>query len=136
MLGIDRNAARYTWTAVGVLLLIGLVYRVRTTLFVFILALLFAYLLYPLVNFFDRAIPFRGTRGLALTLAYLIFLGVVGTVFTQVGSRVAAQAEALSKKFPEMVANWELRASQPGQSELKQEIFDNVRDEIARRASD
>lgn len=63
MLGIDRNAARYTWTAVSMLLLIGLVYKVRTTLFVFILALLFAYLLYPLVNFFDRAIPFRALAG-------------------------------------------------------------------------
>src|SRR5258707_11134843 len=104
MLGIDRNAARFTWTVVAVLLLVGLVYAVRTTLFVFTLALLFAYLLYPLVNFFDRAIPFRGTRGLALTLAYLIFLGLVATVATQVGTRVASQAESLSKKFPEMAA--------------------------------
>jgi predicted PurR-regulated permease PerM len=136
MLGIDRNAARFTWTVVAVLLLVGLVYRVRTTLFVFILALLFAYLLYPLVNFLDRAIPFRGTRGLALTLSYMIFLGVVIVIFMQVGTRVAAQAETLSKKFPEMAANWEARANRPGDSPLKQEIIDNVRDEIARRASD
>jgi predicted PurR-regulated permease PerM len=136
MLGIDRNAARYVWTALLVLLLVWLVYVVRTTLFVFILALLFAYLLYPLVRFLDRAIPFRGTRGLALALAYLIFLGVVVTIFTQVGTRVAAQAETLSKRFPEMAANWETHVTNPGESDLKQEILDNVRDEIARRASD
>ena len=37
------------------MLLLYLVYLVRSTLFVFILALLFAYLLSPLVNLLDRA---------------------------------------------------------------------------------
>ena len=57
MLGIDRKAARYTWTAAVVLLLLCLVYLVRSTLFVFILAVLFAYLLSPLVNLLDRFLP-------------------------------------------------------------------------------
>jgi len=55
MLGMDRKAARYTWTVVAVLLLVDLIYTVRSTLFVFTIALLFAYLLYPLVNLLDRA---------------------------------------------------------------------------------
>ena len=77
MLGFERSAARYTWTAAMVLLFLWLVYLVRSTLFVFALALLFAYLLSPLVNLLDRAIPKKGTRTLALALAYLIFVGVV-----------------------------------------------------------
>ena len=77
MLGIERSAARYTWTAAVVLLLLWLVYLLRSTLFVFALALLFAYLLSPLVDLLDRAIPRKGTRTLALALAYLIFIGVV-----------------------------------------------------------
>ena len=60
MLGIDRSAARYTWTAAMVLLFLYLVYLVRSTLFIFALALLFAYLLSPLVNLLDRAIPKEG----------------------------------------------------------------------------
>ena len=62
MLGIDQSAARYTWTAPLVLLLLYLIYLVRSTLFIFILALLFAYLLSPLVNLLDRALPARRTR--------------------------------------------------------------------------
>ena len=68
MLGIDPKAARYTWTAAAVLLLMWLVYLVRSTLFVFILAVLFAYLLSPLVNLLDRFLPTR-TRTPALAQA-------------------------------------------------------------------
>ena len=45
LLGFDCGAARYTWTAVVVLLLVGLLYLLRETLFIFVVALLFAYLL-------------------------------------------------------------------------------------------
>ena len=54
MLGLDRSAARVTWTAAAVVLLLWLIYMLRTTLFVFALALLFAYLLSPLVNLINR----------------------------------------------------------------------------------
>ena len=49
MLGIDSRAARATWTVFLVLLLIELAWLARTTLFVFTIALLLAYLLHPLV---------------------------------------------------------------------------------------
>jgi predicted PurR-regulated permease PerM len=68
MLGIDRHAARNTFTAVLVLLAFYLVYMIRSTLFVFILAILFAYLLSPLVNLLDRALPTR-TRTPELALS-------------------------------------------------------------------
>ncbi len=77
MLGINRRAATYTYSAAMVLLLLYLVYLVRSTLFVFVLALLFAYLLSPLVNLLDRFLPGR-TRTPALALAYVIFIGVGG----------------------------------------------------------
>ena len=48
MLGLDRRAAGYAWTVVFVFLLLGLVYLIRETLFIFAVALLFAYLLSPL----------------------------------------------------------------------------------------
>jgi len=136
MLGLDRKAARYTWTVVAVLLLVELIYVVRSTLFVFTIALLFAYLLYPLVNLLDRAMPWPRTRGLALALAYLIFIVVVVTVGVQIGSRVADQAQALSKKFPEMVATWEAQPAPETASDLKAQILENVRNEVARRAND
>ena len=62
MLGIDSRSARGTWTAALVLLGLWLVYLVRSTLFIFMLAVLFAYLLAPLVNLLDRLLPSSRTR--------------------------------------------------------------------------
>jgi predicted PurR-regulated permease PerM len=52
--GLDRRAASYTWTVLFILLLLAVVYLIRETLFVFALAMLFAYLLWPLVHYLDR----------------------------------------------------------------------------------
>src|SRR3954447_3288190 len=106
MLGIDRKAAHYTWTAAAVLLCLWLVYMVRSTPFVFILAVLFAYLLSPLVNLLDRFLPTR-TRTPALALAYVIFIGVVVFVAIQVGSTVATQAKAFEKDLPARIGRFE-----------------------------
>jgi predicted PurR-regulated permease PerM len=99
MIGIDRRAARYTWTAVAILLLLGALYLCRKTLFVFIVALLLAYLLSPLVDLLDRILPGSRTRTLALVIAYLIVIG--GVVFGAVGlgSRVAEEAKTLATRF-------------------------------------
>jgi predicted PurR-regulated permease PerM len=107
MLGIDARAARYTWTAALVLLLFCLVYLMRTTMFVFIVALLFGYLLAPLVNVIDRFLPASRTRTPALAIAYLIFLAVLFVGITQIGSRVVEQANALARSMPAMLAKFE-----------------------------
>ena len=106
MLGIDRKAARYTWTAAAVLLLLWLVYLVRSTLFVFVLAVLFAYLLSPLVNLLDRTLPTR-VRAAALALAYVIFVGVAVFLVMQVGTTVALQAKAFQQDLPGRIAQLE-----------------------------
>ena len=100
MLGIDARAARYTWTAALVLILLCLVYLMRTTVFVFIVALLFGYLLAPLVNVIDRFLPGKRTRTPALAIAYFIFLAVLFVGITQIGSRVVEQANALVNPCP------------------------------------
>src|SRR5271157_2469376 len=132
MLGIDRSAARYTWTAALVVLLLWLVYLVRGTLFTFILALLFAYLLSPLVNLIDRFLPGSRTRTLALGLAYLIFVAAIVLIGTQIGSRVVEQANSLKKTFPDTVAGW----VQPAAGSLQAQVVERVRAEIAKRSSD
>src|SRR5947199_4428874 len=106
MLGMEPKAARYTWTAALVMLLLVLLYLLRTTLFVFTLALLFAYLLSPLVNLLDRVLPMKRARTLALALSYLIFIALAVVLVAQVGARVVDQAQTLSKKFPDMLAKW------------------------------
>ena len=107
MFGIDRRAVDYTWTAVLVVLLVWLIYLVRATLFIFILALLFAYLLAPLVNLLDRFLPGRRTRTPALALAYILLVGVVILAGSQIGTRAVEEANNLAKKFPELLQRWQ-----------------------------
>ena len=138
MLGIERSAARYTWTAAIVLLFLWLLYQLRSTLFIFALALLFAYLLSPLVDLLDRAIPRKGTRTLALALAYVIFIGAVVIVGVQIGSRVAAQAETLARRLPDMMTKLEQPApiAPEAVNSLKAQLVSRLRAEWAQRSSD
>lgn len=62
MLGLDRHAARVTWTVFLIVLVILVAYMARHTIIVFLLALFFAYLLSPAVEFLDRMIPPRISR--------------------------------------------------------------------------
>jgi predicted PurR-regulated permease PerM len=136
MLGIDRRAASYTFTAAIVVLLLCLVYLVRTTLFVFILAVLFAYLLAPLVNALDRVLPGR-TRTPALALAYILFIGLSGFILFKIGSIVAGEAADLEKKLPSMIASWEppAPAGQLSVDNLEDQVLDKLRTSIAEGSS-
>jgi predicted PurR-regulated permease PerM len=138
MLGIDRRAARYAWTVAITLLAICLVYLVRKTLFVFVLALLFAYLLSPLVNLLDRALYGNRTRGLALGLAYIIFVGVVVLIGSQIGSRVVAQANSLGQRLPMLVESWQKGSQNPptAATSLRDQLLDRAKAEIAARSGD
>ena len=107
MLGIDAKAARYVWTAAAVVLLLYLFYLIRWTLFIFILAVLLAYLISPLVNLLDRYLPASRTRTPALALAYMIAIGVVVFVGIQVGTTVVEQAKTLEATLPAMTQNWQ-----------------------------
>ena len=99
MLGIDRRAARYAWTAALVLLLICTIYLIRETLLVFVIALLFAYLLYPLMDLIDRRLTSK-TRTPALAMTFTLFIGVLAVFGTFIGSVVASQAANLTKESP------------------------------------
>jgi len=128
MLGIDAKAGRSTWTAALVLLALWLVYVMRTTLFIFILAVLFAYLLAPLVDLLNRLLPTSRTRTPALALAYIILVGLVALAGIILGSKIVEQATQLASVFPQnfqgLVDN--LQANLP----------DNLKGEFATRTAD
>ncbi len=102
MLGIDSRAARFTWTAAVVLLLLGVIYLIRTTLLMFVIALLFAYLLYPLMDLFDHYLTSK-TRTPALAMTYVLVIGILVTFGVLVGSVVADQATTLAKEGPALL---------------------------------
>jgi len=138
MLGFEPRAARYTWTAALTLLLLCLVYLMRKTLFVFIVALLFAYLLSPLVDLIDRLLPGGRRRTPALAIAYLIFLAVLFVGGFQIGSRAVAQANLLAKSMPAVIEKFQQPAppAAPGANTLKEQMIQKLHEEIARSSSD
>lgn len=99
MLGIDPKAARSTWTAGLVLLGICLVYLLRDTLLVFVIALLFAYLLYPLMDLIDRHLPSK-SRTPALAITFLLAMGIIAGFGVSIGSVVAREAANLAAQAP------------------------------------
>jgi predicted PurR-regulated permease PerM len=128
LLGIDPRAARATWTAALVLLALGAVYLIRQTLLVFVIALLFAYLLYPLMDMIDRRLPSK-TRTPALALTFVLAIGLLATFGTLIGSVVGRQATSLAEAAPAFLARLQQApapASQPVAS-LRNLIADEVR---------
>ena len=137
MLGIDRHAARSTFTAILVVLAMYLVYQVRSTLFIFVLALLFAYMLTPLVNVLDRFLPASRTRAPALALAYLIFVGVAVFLGIQIGSRVVDQAHRAAKDLPPLVTNWvKTPSSSPTLNAIKDKLVLQVETDVGQWSKD
>jgi len=103
LLGIDSKAARVTWTAALTILLLAVVYVIRGTLVIFAIALLFAYLLYPLVDQIGRRFSPRH-RSPALALTYLLVIGLLTAVGIAIGSRVAGEARHLIAHPPDVSA--------------------------------
>jgi predicted PurR-regulated permease PerM len=133
MLGFDRHAARYVWTAALIVLLLVLVYLVRRTLFVFILAILFAYLLAPLVNFLDRVLPASRTRAPALALSYMLVVALLVVLVTQIGSRVVEEANTFIQALPKLLAGWQALTpgATPAENSIKQQVIEKVREQLS-----
>jgi putative permease len=115
VLGIDPKAARTAWTVFLVALLVAAAYAVRETLAVFVIALLFAYLLAPLVGFIERVTPHQVSPRIALAIVYLAFVGVIVSLAMTLGSRLADDANSLALQLPALVKNpeWMQRVPLP-----------------------
>ncbi|HZT29323.1 MAG TPA: AI-2E family transporter [Bryobacteraceae bacterium] len=137
MLGLDARAARTTWTAAAVLLLLYLVYLIRRTLFVFVVALLFAYLLSPLVDLLARLFPAGRARKPALALAYLLLIGVLAAGGTAIVSSAVEQAGVLKTQLPAVLARVEQATSAPAPQDqsLQAQLLRKVREQVAERSN-
>jgi predicted PurR-regulated permease PerM len=136
LLGLDRKVARYTWTVVFILVLVRVLYLIRETLFIFVVALLLAYLLWPLVNLLDRWLPGR-SKVLALTLVYLALVGILIVVGISVGSRVVQQANSLAVRLPELIAHFHPPGTPealPAGASEKDKILATVGEQVVRHS--
>jgi predicted PurR-regulated permease PerM len=136
--GLDRRAASYTWTVLFILLLVALVYLIRETLFVFALALLFAYLLWPLVHYLDRRLPGRSKMP-ALSIVYLSLVGLLIVIGIAIGSRVMLQAHALAMRIPELLSRLETPVelvASPSLPTFKETVISTVQKELVYHSRD
>lgn len=128
MLGLDRNAARYTWTAALVLLALFAIYQIRQVLFLLIVAVLLSYLLYPVVTMLVRWLPGR-SRKPALAIVFLLVMALLGLAVAEIGSVAAEQASSLAQRAPEFLKNLKQQPT-PGlpaaAQSLKQQALDQV----------
>jgi predicted PurR-regulated permease PerM len=100
---IHRRTASVLFTIVVFTLLLALIYQARRPLTAFIFAILFAYLLDPLVARFQTCL--RGSRGLAIAATYLL-LGVALAAFgITAGPRIFREAERLGRELPALMEN-------------------------------
>lgn len=133
MLGIDPRAARAAWTVFLLALLIAAAYAIRETLVVFVIALLFGYLLTPLVGLVARFTPKKITFGFALAIVYLLLVGAILGFAVTVGSRLVDEANNLATRLPDLLNNrqWIEQLPLPGWLEpVRERIVGALRNEL------
>jgi predicted PurR-regulated permease PerM len=102
MFGIDERALRVIWTAFLFALALALVYFIRDTILVFALAIFFAYMIWPVVGLVEKVIPQR--RNWALTVVYVLLVGVIGLLGFELIPSIASQATTLGTNLPKMLS--------------------------------
>ena len=95
----DPRTARVLCTTLIFALALGLVYAAHETLTLFLFAILFAYFVDPLVSTLEK--PLHG-RIPAVAAVYLLLIAILVSVGFLVGSKVAAQGNALASSLPSL----------------------------------
>jgi len=131
VLGIDRHAARITWTVLLVLLVCWLLYVLWHTLVVFVIAVLFAYLLSPLVDLINRLLPSWRSQMAALAIVYLILLAGLIAFVVLIGSRVVDQATVLVNTLPGWLAKLDQSSQLPLVGAIRGQIEANSKELIS-----
>lgn len=102
MLGFDPRAARVTWTAGLVLIAFALAWLVRHTLFVFVLALSFAYMVWPLVQRLAAWLPRRWPITVSTALVFGVLVLALAGLGSWIGPKVAEQSANLVEQLPKL----------------------------------
>jgi len=103
MPGIDQRTLRVLWTAFLFFLAAGILYLIRQTLVVFVLAVFLAHLLDPLVTWVAGRAPRRVDRTASLALVYLILLALLLVTVIPIGGRIGEEATGLATRLPQTI---------------------------------
>jgi predicted PurR-regulated permease PerM len=101
---LDPRTLRVMWTVLAVIGALALLYLLRTVLLVLVFAVVFAYLIFPLVKLAERGLPRAGRRPVAIGAVYLVLVAALSTLIALVGPPLGRELAALGQKFPEISA--------------------------------
>jgi predicted PurR-regulated permease PerM len=106
-----RRRRAILWVVLG-LLVGGMIWAARGVLLPYILGLILAYLLLPLVNWLDRKMPsrlhtWRVSRPLSIILTYLLLIVLVAGIIAFFVPLVSDQIEILIENWPDLVSRVE-----------------------------
>jgi predicted PurR-regulated permease PerM len=96
----DKNTLRILFTVLATAALLAFVWLARKPLLVFLFAILFAYMLEPLIERLQRWT--HCSRGIAIALTYVAIFAVLLTVGLVAGPRVVEEGRHLSESAPEL----------------------------------
>jgi predicted PurR-regulated permease PerM len=133
LLGIDRRALQAAWTLFLFALALFVVYHIGRTLIIFAVAVIFAHLLAPVVNFVERIFPASFPRIAALGLVYVALIALLILAFIPIGNRISQEAATLTARLPDALKGDPL-ANFPFPKWLepfRPEVTDFVRDRLA-----
>ena len=99
----DAKAARVTFTVLIVAALLYGVYVIRRTLFIFLLAVFFAYMVHPLVLLLDRFRPRRAPSWASPVAALVLVLTFAVLVGTLIGPSIGDEANRLGDQLPALL---------------------------------
>ncbi|MDB5998335.1 MAG: family transporter [Rhizobacter sp.] len=102
MLGFDLRAARIAWTVSLVAMALYATYSIRRTLFVFVLAIFFSYMVYPLVRTLNRYTPKRLSHSASTAIVFAFLLLALIGLIALIGPPIADQAAKLAERLPEL----------------------------------
>lgn len=105
MMRFDVRAARVAWTVFLVGLLLFVAYQSRQALLIFVLALFFSYMIYPLVALVEKRKPPRVSRTASISLVFVMILSVLGGLIATVGPIAVDQGIRFTQRIPEMIKN-------------------------------
>lgn len=103
MLGLDLRTARVVWTTFIIALALFLAYVARGSLMVVVFAILFSYLLYPIIGLIERLAPKRFPRPLAIVIGFSLFISVFGIAVAVFGTQIVDEASRLGQKIPDLI---------------------------------
>ncbi len=96
----DAKTARILFTALTIAVILAFLYGARQTLTLFLFAVLFAYLVDPLVSYLEK--PLRG-RTQAIGAVYLLLIGLLVGVGFVIGPKIAEEGRSLATSLPSLI---------------------------------